>query len=209
MQGHGIHGVLPEHILEDGVGLGLAAKFSQDAPLEILRLIIASVVGYGLVQAVQGHLPIALLCIYLGQLGVGARIIGIVPGGTIQGVKGRFSLPLCLENQAQIVHGLGILGTGVVVGLPADCGAQIGGGLVVFSPQAVPYAHLGIGAGVARIAAQDLFEIVGRVNEWIVELQVAKAHQVAFLGVGNIGRLLGTLHDGRQRRRRVFHHRSE
>ena len=56
-------------------------------------------------------------------------------------------------------------------------------------------AHLGIGAGIARIAAQNLEEVVGGIHERIVELQVAKTYEETFLSVLDFCGAFGPVHN--------------
>ena len=82
--------------------------------------------------------------------------------------------------------------------------AQVRGGFVILSSLPVPHAHTGVGPGVARITAKDLVEIVGRIDERIVELKVTKTYQIAFLRVLNFLRKLRTLDNRRKRFVRIL-----
>ena len=91
--------------------------------------------------------------------------------------------------------------------LTGDCTAQISGSLVIFTSFPVPYAHSRIGAGITRISTENLIEIIGRVDERIVELEVPEAHQITLLGVFDFLRELRALDYRRKRLLRILDYR--
>lgn len=162
--------------------------------------------GDGLVQPFERHRNVALRHVELRQLEIPRRIVVVVPDGAVERVHRRFDLALLFEDQPQVVHRLAVFRTRIVLGLAFDRLAQVAGGLLVVAALTPPDAHLRVGARVARIAAQHLFEIVRGVDERVVELQVAHPDEIALLGVFDLFGTQRTLHDLRQRFVRVAFH---
>ena len=91
--------------------------------------------------------------------------------------------------------------------LTGDCTAQISRSLVILTSLPVPYAHSRIGAGITRISTENFIEIIGRIDERIVELEVPEAHQIALLGIFNLLREFRALDYRRKRILRILDHR--
>ncbi len=68
---------------------------------------------------VQGLSKIALQHGDPGQLHVGGRIPGLVPGSSVKGVDGSLILLLLLQNNSQPVQRFAIPRTGIILGDPA------------------------------------------------------------------------------------------
>ena len=203
-----IHGVLGEDLFKTGAGFGLFAHCLEDKSLEVKRLEVPAVVSHGFLYAVKGHGKIAVFHIHLRKLGVCAGIVHVVPGSAVKGVVCGGPGAFGLEDKAKVVNGLSILRAGIILCLPGYCRAKILLCLLKVSPLPVVDAHLGVGTGVAGIAAKDLQEIVRRVDVRVMELEVPKAHQIAFLRVFNVLWTHGAFYGFRQRGRRVMMNRS-
>ncbi|CDA96836.1 unknown [Bacteroides sp. CAG:709] len=186
--------------------IGIAAQ-AENAGFQVHSLEIVSVVGQCLVQTVKRHVEITGLRIHLCEMEIRCRVIIVVPYGTIQGIESSLDLTLFLQNQTKIVNGLAILRTCIIMCLTGDCTAQISRSLVILTSLSVPDAHSRIGAGIARISTENLIEIVGRVDERIVELEVPEAHKIALLGVFNLLREFRALDNRRKRLLRILDYR--
>ena len=185
---------------------GIAAQ-AEYAGFQVHGLEIVSVVGQCLVQTVKRHVEITGLRVHLRELEVRCRVIIVIPYGTIQGIESSLYLTLFLQNQTKIVNGLAILRTCIIMCLTGDCTTQISGSLVIFTSFPVPYAHSRIGAGITRISTENLIEIIGWVDERIVELEVPEAHQITLLGVFDFLRELRALDYRRKRLLRILDYR--
>ena len=150
-----------EGFADQGKRLVRTSEMPQDDRFQMAAAQVMPVTEQGLVDLVQGILPIAFRSGQLGQRIISGILPGGVPASLIEEAVGFVRLALVFQSQSEVVQRFAVIGVRVLLRQRPDSPSQIKFGFGKLPLTDQPQPHCIVVADIAGITAQRLLIIIG------------------------------------------------
>ena len=176
-----IQAVQGNGLVDQGFGGQLGIQPAEHSGLQVARFEIERVGAQGQFEMLQGGREIVAPAVDFGQRAVPGGLVGVVPGGPVQGGVRFVETLLIFEGQPEVVVRLTVAGVRVVMDEPLDGAAKMLLGREKIAAAQVRQTQGIAGARIVGVPAQDLLPVRLGIEDGMAVLLQVHPGQVAFV----------------------------